>query len=200
MYIFGGIVRDRDDVLQDLNDMYVLDTETFVWTREQCINTPSPRCAHKMISLRGKLYLFGGGAGQGWVDTFCDMYIYDPKTKVWAQPAIAENVDTCAFPCMFALDPFIFIFGGQRRSEKGCCSDVVYCYDVIAHAWHTVHPATPFKPEPRDMATMAVCGQSTFLFGGFDKRCFDDIYFLHLTKSASHALSDLQITSPESDD
>lgn len=43
MYIFGGIKRNEEDNLQDLGDMYALDTETLVWRKENGQNPPSPR-------------------------------------------------------------------------------------------------------------------------------------------------------------
>jgi len=96
---------------------------------------------------------------------------------------------------MFALDPFIFVFGGQCKKEK-VCSQVVYCYDTLAHAWTTAHPAgrertTDNRPEARDMATMSVCGHSAFLFGGYNQKCFDDVYLLRLTTAANRALETL---------
>ena len=35
-----------------------------------------------MLAMRGKLYLFGGGAGEDWATTYNDINVYDPQTKV----------------------------------------------------------------------------------------------------------------------
>lgn len=36
-----------------------------------------------MLAMRGKLYLFGGGAGEDWATTYNDINVYDPETKVF---------------------------------------------------------------------------------------------------------------------
>eukprot|EP00026_Physarum_polycephalum_P006410 Phypoly_transcript_06452.p1 GENE.Phypoly_transcript_06452~~Phypoly_transcript_06452.p1 ORF type:complete len:578 (+),score=110.38 Phypoly_transcript_06452:107-1735(+) len=193
IYVYGGIKRSTHDssVLEDLGDMYVLDTETYEWREEQCANMPPPRCGHKMLAMRGKLYLFGGGAGEDWATTYNDINVYDPQTKTWTLIDATGFPDTSTFSCMFALDPFLFVFGGQCKKQKHC-SQVVYCYDTLAQSWTTAQPGQ-IKPEPRDMATMSVCGHSAFLFGGYNQKCFDDVYLLRLTKAANRALETLHL-------
>ena len=55
-----------------LNDIYVLDLGTSTWYNASIANMviPSPRCLHKMISLKNYIYLIGGGPDEGSSDMF----------------------------------------------------------------------------------------------------------------------------------
>jgi len=111
LYIYGGIKRSSVDnnVLEDLGDMFVLDTESLEWREERCLNTPPPRCGHKMVAMRGKLYLFGGGAGEDWALTYNDINVYDPSTKVFSFSFLFFYYLSSSFSFLF-LCLFILLF------------------------------------------------------------------------------------------
>lgn len=104
-YVFGG---SFGDIYQTVGDFYYCDVgsvtfrakvgllfgvaehffghphlpaDTLTWTRLTTKKAPSKRVGHKMIALRGKLYLFGGGIwspDRGWIEQYNDTWIYDP--------------------------------------------------------------------------------------------------------------------------
>lgn len=64
MYMFGGIRGGDDGILDDLNDMYVLDTTTLTWKKIQGKGSiPGPRSGHTMAAVGNKIIVFGGGSG-----------------------------------------------------------------------------------------------------------------------------------------
>eukprot|EP00127_Corallochytrium_limacisporum_P004478 Clim_evm5s165 gene=Clim_evmTU5s165 len=58
LIIFGG-----SNGTKRLNDLYVLDTTTWTWSRPRTTGTPIPRTQHTMCLLGVKLFVVGGWAG-----------------------------------------------------------------------------------------------------------------------------------------
>lgn len=71
----------------------MLDTETFEWTEltaENCTGPfPEGRAGHRMVAIRDKLFLFGGGvwdkSRRSWLAKINATHVFDPRT--WARPA-----------------------------------------------------------------------------------------------------------------
>ena len=71
-----------------LGDFFMLDTETFEWTEltaENCAGPfPEGRAGHRMVSIRDKLFLFGGGvwdkSRRSWLAKINATHVFDPRT------------------------------------------------------------------------------------------------------------------------
>jgi N-acetylneuraminic acid mutarotase len=71
-----------------LGDFFMLDTETFEWTEltaENCAGLfPEGRAGHRMVSIRDKLFLFGGGvwdkSRRSWLAKINATHVFDPRT------------------------------------------------------------------------------------------------------------------------
>ena len=74
---------------------------------------PAPRLAYAIAAYQGKVYVFGGSEGQGYVDT---TYIYDPSTGRWSLGApmpIGRG-----FAAAATLDNAIYVVGGYADGHE----------------------------------------------------------------------------------
>jgi N-acetylneuraminic acid mutarotase len=70
LIVFGG-----GDGIRMYNDLYILDPQTFTFTRPNVAAVaPTGRCAHTTTLWEGKLIIFGGGDGGR---RFKDLYVLD---------------------------------------------------------------------------------------------------------------------------
>jgi len=80
IYFFGGRMGVAIDE-KLLNDLFLFNTKTSVWTKVDQVGTPpSPRSFHKMVSAGGKLYVYGGCPSEG---RLSDLHVFDPAGGVW---------------------------------------------------------------------------------------------------------------------
>eukprot|EP01112_Ceratiomyxa_fruticulosa_P019604 TRINITY_DN645_c0_g2_i1.p1 TRINITY_DN645_c0_g2~~TRINITY_DN645_c0_g2_i1.p1 ORF type:complete len:435 (-),score=42.07 TRINITY_DN645_c0_g2_i1:46-1305(-) len=184
MYIFGGMYRNQTETLIFLNDFYVLDTITMVWTK---LNPQGPlpdsRCGHRLVSFGNKLLLFGGGSGEHWDKKYNDVYIYDPQLNVWVKPNIVGSAPVCTFTIPFISGPFLFLFGGQNYSDNSLTNDL-YILDTISWTWAKVIANNNY-PTQRDMGTGSVVGNSMYMFGGYCGVAVDNFYMLKINEKLS---------------
>lgn len=81
LFVHGG-----EDGSKALDDLYVLDTQTSIWTkRTPNGRLPSPRARHTLNQVDNKFYLFGGWDKKNVVNT---VDILDLTTAFWIQPTI----------------------------------------------------------------------------------------------------------------
>ncbi|CEF65016.1 Kelch repeat type 1 and BTB/Kelch-associated domain and Galactose oxidase, beta-propeller domain-containing protein [Strongyloides ratti] len=76
IYISGG---SKNDVIS--NELFELNTTTFTWNRKSGMNYP--RCFHRLLAYKGKLYALGGKAEIRATDRLTTFERYDPATNVW---------------------------------------------------------------------------------------------------------------------
>lgn len=150
MIVFGGLLGRYKKKLEDVNDLYVLDTgsslvfqvnnkDTFVWSKpRQKGSIPEERSGHKLIAFGGKLYLIGGGSQEDWFNKYNQLYILDPGifegfffeellvTFTWQKPVCSGHLDVCTFPSCWTFGPFIFVFGISFRDESNMLRRTIY--------------------------------------------------------------------------
>jgi len=180
MYIFGGLLQ-QDKELVDSNDMHVLDTTTMTWSAPQCTGTiPEPRCGHKMVTIDGKIYLFGGGNGDNWANKFNDLHTFDPETNEWSKPTtIGDLVDATTFASVWAVGRFLFVFGGGRITYRGSVSNEVFAYDTVTRCW-SKQLVDGKAPTERDDCTTNVVDDVVYMMHGYNSGPIDEFWSIKM--------------------
>uniref|UniRef100_A0A0R0JV95 Uncharacterized protein n=1 Tax=Glycine max TaxID=3847 RepID=A0A0R0JV95_SOYBN len=136
LYIFGGCGKSADNNNElYYNDLYILNTETFVW---KCATTsgtpPSPRDSHSCSSWKNKIIVIGGEDGHDYY--LSDIHILDTDTGVWTNVTTATNGPSARFSVAGdCLDPFrsgVLIFIGGCNKSLEALDDMYYLYTGIA--------------------------------------------------------------------
>jgi len=181
MYIFGGLLQ-QDLELVDSNDMHVLDTTTMTWSAPSVTgDVPEPRCGHKMVTIDGKIYLFGGGNGDNWLNKFNDLHVFDPETNVWTRPkTTGVEVDATTFASVWSVGRFMFVFGGGRIKNRGSVSNDIFTYDTTTRHW-TKQVITGNVPKERDDCTTNVVGDVIYLMHGYNGGAIDEFWSIKMS-------------------
>jgi N-acetylneuraminic acid mutarotase len=119
----------------DQSATWAYDPEIDAWTR--AADMPSPRAAHAMAALDGKLYVVGGVGPDPQA-----LWVYDPKTDSWATdlaplPTAREHLAAVMH------DGELYVIGG-RREEIGNLA-TLEVYDPATDSWRR----GPDMPTPR---------------------------------------------------
>jgi len=168
MIIYGGN-RTENDSYTILEDLQIFDVETMTWSQPQTTGCrPCARSGHSLTAIGHKLFLFGGGVWnerQGWVEKFNDVYVLDTHTMNWTKPQCSGTVETSTFPITFAIGRYLFVFGGGSR-PKHCVTNDLHLLDTATYTW-SMPQVEGTKPQPRDMGTACVVGNTVYFFGGY---------------------------------
>lgn len=147
MFVFGGVIGDKTDVV---NDLWVYRAESNQWVRLQPSgSTPPARKGHTMIwdSQEQRLLVYGGWNSLD--PRFRDLWQYDPEENRW------REISTGGEP------PKRFRHGvAWDRQEQhmyiyaGCCGpngkkEDLWRYDAEDHSWRELNPGSP-KPSGRN--------------------------------------------------
>ncbi|KAG8699065.1 hypothetical protein FRC09_006854 [Ceratobasidium sp. 395] len=195
IWIFGG--TDESD---SRDDIYTLDTETFVWGKPKPLgDLPPPSRAHTATLVQNR-YIFIVGGGQDFV-YYNTVYIFDTLTHRWIKPdiqgekPIARRAHTACF-----YNGRLFIFGGKsphassspptsRNLDTGGNGTValndVWAMDVTVPfdklRWEQIKPREGAVPKPRGYHTSNLVGNVMVIIGGSDGRdCYSDIWVMDL--------------------
>jgi N-acetylneuraminic acid mutarotase len=77
MVIFGGFVSG-----QRVNDIWILDLDTFKWTEVNATGTmPEPRAGHSCVFYQDALYVFGGKDEEN--NKLSDFWSFNLTTNIW---------------------------------------------------------------------------------------------------------------------
>jgi len=181
MYIFGGLLQ-QDLELVDSNDLHILDTVTMTWqTPKMHGDVPEPRCGHKMVTIDDKIYLFGGGNGDNWLNKFNDIHVLDPKTLHWTRlDTTGVEVDATTFASVWNIGRFLFVFGGGRIKNRGSVSNDVFVYDTVTRHW-TKQKLSGKCPTERDDCTTNVVGDVIYLMHGYSSGALDEFWSIKMS-------------------
>jgi hypothetical protein len=136
LYIFGGRAG-MEMQEQAMNDLWMLDTETYEWTQVSAAadaTAPEPRSFHRMICVGGALYVFGGcGATSG---RLADLHRFDLTTAAhpsWKNLGAAPALRGRGGPNLIPLDgdtklAVIAGFAGEETSDGKV-------YDLVTKTW-----------------------------------------------------------------
>jgi len=174
MYLFGGndTTSPEKDKLRcgTYDDFCVFDTTTNTWSRVQAKGkTPCGRSGHHMVTIDGKLFLFGGGlwndTTKSWLERYNDMFVYDPVTNEWKefQQVNAPNYAFISLP-HWTVGYFIFVY-----------NDPIWCFDTVTGTWHCLSTKGR-KPQKRFLgpASYVTGSNEVFMFGGVYAEVMND--------------------------
>ncbi|CAO3595162.1 unnamed protein product [Absidia cylindrospora] len=172
LYVFGG-----GDGPNYFNNLYVLNTETFTWTKPNTEGMPpSPRRAHTTCSWNNNIIVVGGGDGaRALADVHC-LDLADPSRPVWSQlePSGTAPIARGYHTSNLVKDKLI-VYGGSDGHE--CFSDV-FVLDLVANKWSQVDVD---RAIPRLAHTATQVGSYIFVIGGHDgNRYSNDVLLLNL--------------------
>ncbi|AEE35560.1 Galactose oxidase/kelch repeat superfamily protein [Arabidopsis thaliana] len=183
LFIFGGCGKssDSDDEVF-YNDLYILNTETYMWKRAVTSGKPpSARDSHTCSAWKNKIIVVGGEDLDDYY--LSDVHILDTDKFVWKELKTSGQVLTPrAGHVTVALERNLFVFGGFTDSQN--LYDDLYVLDLETGVWSKV-VAMVEGPSAR-FSSAAVCldpykAGSFFFVGGCNKNLepLDDIYYLH---------------------
>lgn len=187
LIVFGG-----GDGPAYYNDVYVLDTVSFRWSKPEVMGDgrnrdryPSKRRAHTASLYRNGIYIFGGGDGVRALNDVWRLDVADTSKMSWKliSPPTAPSADDQTRPkargyhTADMVGSKLIIFGG---SDGGECFRDVWIFDAATSVFTpvTIPAALSF---PRLSHTATVVGSYLFVIGGHDgvEYC-DELLLLNL--------------------
>nr|XP_025617114.1 tip elongation aberrant protein 1 isoform X1 [Arachis hypogaea] len=183
LFIFGGCGKSADNNTEVYyNDLYILNTETFVWKCAQTSGTPpSPRDSHTCSSWKNKIIVLGGEDGHDYY--LSDVHILDTDTLIWRELSTSgQLLPPRAGHSTVAFGKNLFVFGGFTDAQN--LYNDLYMLDIDTGIWTNVATTTN-GPSARfsvagDCLDPFVGGALVFI-GGCNKslEALDDMYFLY---------------------
>ncbi|XP_012080405.1 kelch domain-containing protein 3 isoform X2 [Jatropha curcas] len=183
LFIFGGCGKssnNNDEVYY--SDLYILNTETFVWKQAATSGTPpSARDSHTCSSWKNKVIVIGGEDGHDYY--LSDVHILDAETLVWKElNTSGQKLPPRAGHSTVAFGKNLFVFGGFTDAQN--LYDDLYMLDVDTGVWTKVM-TTGIGPSARfsvagDCLDPQLGGVLVFI-GGCNKslEALDDMYYLY---------------------
>ncbi|KAF9359071.1 hypothetical protein BGX34_008553 [Mortierella sp. NVP85] len=169
LYIFGG-----GDGPQYFNDLYVLDTETLIWSSPTTTgNRPCKRRAHTTCYYNNRIYVFGGGDG---LQALNDTFELDLATMHWSEIKTTGQIPLSrGYHTSNIFKSQMIVFGGSDGHE--CFSDV-HVLDLDTMEWIKIDIN---KTVPRLSHTSTLVGSYLFVLGGHDgSRYTSDVEMLNM--------------------
>ncbi|XVE56785.1 hypothetical protein DITRI_Ditri04bG0038900 [Diplodiscus trichospermus] len=182
LFIFGGCGKssDNNDEIY-YNDLYILNTENFVWKRAATSgNAPSARDSHTCSSWNNKVIVIGGEDGHDYY--LSDVHILDADTLMWNElNTSGQMLPPRAGHSTVAFGKNLFVFGGFTDAQN--LYDDIYMLDVDSGIWTRVitmgeGPSARFSVAG-DCLDPLKNGVLVFI-GGCNKtlEALDDMYYL----------------------
>ncbi|XP_021674892.2 uncharacterized protein LOC110660772 isoform X2 [Hevea brasiliensis] len=183
LFIFGGCGKSSNDNVEVYyNDLYILNTETFVWKQAATSGTPpSARDSHTCSSWKNKIIVIGGEDGHDYY--LSDVHVLDAETLVWKElNTTGQKLPPRAGHSTVAFGKNLFVFGGFTDAQN--LYDDLYMLDVDAGVWTKVM-TTGIGPSARfsvagDCLDPQMGGVLVFI-GGCNKslEALDDMFYLY---------------------
>ena len=155
MYIFSGYNYD----IGNLNIMLRIDNWNCEVLSENSDN-PSARMYHSMVTMNGKLYMYGGQGLEGILE---DMWVFDISTEIWEVLSFDGISPGARFGHAVASEGDVMvIWGGQ--SSSGYLNDM-YQYGAYDKVWKKIE-SSGSVPSAKKGACMAMKLPYIYIFGG----------------------------------
>jgi N-acetylneuraminic acid mutarotase len=163
--LFGGAI-ERPHGISLLNDTWVYDVKTNVWTEKAPSISPGSRFHHTLVydSDLQKIILFGGCSEAGYVS---DMWIYDAAANTWTLRSPSGPIPSVRRTAGAYDDhnrKFI-IFGGANTWQL---FDDTWAYDPMTNVWLQMHPPTCPAHRYGHSMVFDTTSNVTLLFGGLE--------------------------------
>ncbi|KAL5751468.1 hypothetical protein ACOSP7_026071 [Xanthoceras sorbifolium] len=197
LFIFGGCGKSsntNDEVYY--NDLYILNTETFVWKHAATSGIPpSARDSHTCSSWKNKIIVIGGEDGHDYY--LSDVHILDADTLTWKElNTSGQMLSPRAGHATVAFGKNLFVFGGFTDSQN--LYDDLYMLDVDTGLWTKVM-TTGEVPSAR-FSVAGDCldplkGGVLVFIGGCNKslEALDDMYYLYTGLASERKLEKLSL-------
>ncbi|XVF54447.1 hypothetical protein PTKIN_Ptkin05aG0180800 [Pterospermum kingtungense] len=183
LFIFGGCGKSSDNKNEIYySDLYILNTETFVWKRAVTSgNPPSARDSHTCSSWKNNIIVIGGEDEHDYY--LSDVHILDTDTLAWKELNTSGQILTPrAGHATVAFGKNLFVFGGFTDAQN--LYDDLYMLDVDTGIWTRVitmadGPCARFSVAG-DCLDPLKSGVLVFI-GGCNKalEALDDMYYLY---------------------
>ncbi|XP_010260388.1 PREDICTED: rab9 effector protein with kelch motifs-like isoform X3 [Nelumbo nucifera] len=182
LFIFGGCGKSWNGSTEVYyNDLYILDTETFMWKHALTSGTPpSARDSHTCSSWMNKIIVVGGEDASDYY--LSDVHILDTDTLVWRELYTSGQVlPPRAGHSTVAFGKNLFVFGGFTNARN--LYDDLHMLNVESGIWTKVI-ATGQGPSAR-FSVAGDCldpqkGLIVFIGGcNNELEALDDMYYLH---------------------
>ncbi|XP_054822682.1 tip elongation aberrant protein 1-like [Prosopis cineraria] len=182
LFIFGGCGKSTEDNEVYYNDLYILNTETFVWKCAATSGTPpSPRDSHSCSSWKNKIIVIGGEDRHDYY--LSDVHILDADTLIWRElNTSGQLLPPRAGHSTVSFGKNLFVFGGFTDSQS--LYNDLYMLDVDTGLWTKVattgdSPCARFSVSG-DCLDPIIGGVLVFI-GGCNKslEALDDLYYLY---------------------
>ncbi|ONI08899.1 hypothetical protein PRUPE_5G207100 [Prunus persica] len=199
LFIFGGCGKssnNSDEVYY--NDLYILNTETFVWKHATTSgNPPSPRDSHTCSSWKNKIFVIGGEDGHDYY--LSDVHILDADTLMWRElNTSGQLLPPRAGHSTVAFGKNLFVFGGFTDAQN--LYNDLHMLDVDTGVWTKVITAGDGPSARFSVAGDCldpVKGGVLVFIGGCNKslEALDDMYYLYtgLTRESERRLEKLSL-------
>ena len=158
--MFGGGI-DNDE----LNDTWIFDYQTKVWSKLNLETSPTPRHSAVMVydSADEVIILFGGYNGRSITN---DIWIFDCKTEAWSECTQEVTPPGRMSHAMVydSKNDKVIIFSGYGSSGPNECD--TWVYDYPTNTWQEMSPLN--SPNARYGASCVYdeVNESMILFGG----------------------------------
>uniref|UniRef100_K7KW81 Attractin/MKLN-like beta-propeller domain-containing protein n=1 Tax=Glycine max TaxID=3847 RepID=K7KW81_SOYBN len=183
LFVFGGCGKSADNINEVYyNDLYILNTELFVWNRATTSGTPpSPRDGHTCSSWRNKIIVIGGEDEN---DSYLsDVHILDTDTLIWSKLCTSgQLLPPRAGHSTVSFGMNLFVFGGFTDAHN--LYNDLYMLNIETCVWTKV-ATTPNGPSARfsvagDCLDPYMSGVLVFV-GGCNRNleALDDMYYLY---------------------
>eukprot|EP01059_Diplonema_ambulator_P011473 TRINITY_DN21408_c0_g1_i1.p1 TRINITY_DN21408_c0_g1~~TRINITY_DN21408_c0_g1_i1.p1 ORF type:complete len:417 (+),score=95.17 TRINITY_DN21408_c0_g1_i1:43-1293(+) len=181
MYVFGGVADHAGVHNWWLNDLWVLNLETYEWSRIPSLGclTPDRRKGHTAVVHNDKMYVFGGGQDDlnNPLLLFNDIWELDFETERWTACDYGGEIPEPRMyhTCVMGDAQNMVLFGG--RAEGGFLNDV-YELDLSRMRARLVRvKGTP--PENRMCSTAIYHNKTLAIFTGGAFTYFEDSHQLN---------------------
>ncbi|GAV75310.1 Kelch_3 domain-containing protein/Kelch_4 domain-containing protein, partial [Cephalotus follicularis] len=131
LFIFGGCGKSFDEIYY--NDLYILNTETFVWKRASTSGIPpSARDSHTCSSWKNQIIVIGGEDGHDYY--LSDVHILDADTLIWKElNTSGQMLPPRAGHTTVSFGKDLFVFGGFTDAQN--LYDDLYKLDIDSGLW-----------------------------------------------------------------
>ena len=184
LYVFGGF-----DGARVLNDLYVFDSHTGLWS--QLVHTglsPPARAGHSgtALGVPAHLIVFGGANSSR---RFNDVQLFDTADNHWSKPAVRGRPPLPRYyHCACLTRGSLLIFGGNDGSS--CLADL---HALNTESWAWSQPLTNgTPPSARSGASGTLVNKLLFVVGGVGDAPLNDM------GAAAVELGDVHVLDTES--